>query len=109
MQSGQIKRVGNCWLLRFYESVKDESGVIVRRRKAVKLATYSDKYRTEAQVRPLAEEHLSPQNARTARAESTDTVKHFLEEVFLPTVKATKKPSTYKSYEQMVGLATPHP
>ncbi len=108
MQSGQIKRVGKCWLLRYWESVKDESGQVVRRRKAVKLATYSDSYRTEASVRKLAEVHLAPQNAQTARAESTDTVKHYLEHAFLPHVKATKKPSTYKGYSQMVGLALPH-
>ena len=108
MQSGQIKRVGKCWLLRYWESVKDESGQVVRRRKAVKLATYSDQYRTEASVRPLAQDHLAPQNAKTARAESTDTVKHFLEHVYLPWAKVNKRPSTYKGYSQMVGLALPH-
>jgi integrase len=108
MQSGQIYRVGTCWMLRYWESVKDESGAVVRRRKAVKLATYSDRYRQESDVRKLAVPFLAPQNAQTARAESTDTVKHFLEQVFLPFVKSTKKPSTYKSYSQMVGLALAH-
>lgn len=108
MQSGQIKRVGNCWLLRYWESVRDESGQVVRRRKAVKLATYSDKYRTEASVRPLAQEHLAPQNAKTARAESTDTVRHFLEHIYLPHCRETLRPSTCKGYAQMFGLAKDH-
>lgn len=108
MQSGQIKRVGNCWLLRYYESVKDETGAVVRRRKAVKLATYSDKYRQESDVRKLAVPYLAPQNAQTARAESTDTVAHFLEHVYLPWVKLNKRPSTHKSYAQMIGLAKEH-
>jgi integrase len=108
MQSGQIKRVGKCWLLRYWESVKDESGNVKRQRKAVKLATYSDKYRTKAEVSKLAVPYLAPQNAQTARPESTDTVKHYLEHVYLPWVKLNKKPSTYKSYAQMIGLALPH-
>jgi integrase len=108
MQSGQIKLVGKCWLLRYWESVRDESGNVVRRRKAVKLATYSDKYRKESDVRKLAVPHLAPQNAQTARAESTDTVAHFLEHVYLPWVKVNKRPSTYKSYSQMIDLAKDH-
>lgn len=93
MQRGQIKLVGKCWLLRYWEFVKDESGNVVRRRKSVKLATYSRAYSTEAAVRKLAVDILAPQNAKTARAESTDTVKHFLEHVYLPWVKANKPAS----------------
>jgi hypothetical protein len=68
MQRGQIKRIGKCWLLRYWESVKDESGKVVKRRVAKKIATLSDQYRTEASVRPLAHDILAPQNAKTAQA-----------------------------------------
>ena len=54
MQTGQIKRVGNCWLLRYWETVI-ENGKTVRRRKAQKLATYSREFRTEDDVRSLAD------------------------------------------------------
>jgi integrase len=108
MQRGQIKRVGKCWLLRYWESVRNESGNVVKRRVARKLATFSDQYRTEASVRPLAEEILAPQNAKTARPESTQTVADFLENVYLPHCAETLRPSTCKSYGQMFGLVKPH-
>lgn len=91
MQRGQIKRVGKCWLSRYWESVKDESGQVVKRRVAKKLVTYSDLYRTEASVRTLVEEILAPQNARTARPESTHTVAYFLENVYLPHCRETSE------------------
>jgi len=107
MQSGQIKRVGKCWLLRYWESVKTKSGNVVRRRKAVKLATYSDstdKHRREEIGCP----YLAPRTRRRPALNPRTRLIHYLEHVFLPSVKATKKPSTYKSYSQMVGLALPH-
>ncbi len=107
MQRGQIKRVGKCWLLRYWEPVV-ENGQVTKRRVAKKLATYSDQYRTEASVRPLVEAILAPINARTARPESTDTVAHFLEHVYLPHCAETLRPSTVKGYRDMWKLVEPH-
>ena len=110
MQSGQIKarRQLLAAFLRYWVTVRDKSGRVVRKRKAVKLATYCDKYRTAASVRPLAQEHLAPENSKTGRAESTDSVVHFLEHVYLPWVQANKKPTTYKTYRQMFRIIKPH-
>lgn len=107
MQTGQIKRVGNCWLLRYWETVI-ENGKTVRRRKAKKLATYSREYRTEDDVRALADVILAPINANIAKPESTDTVLSFLENVYLKHVREAKKPSTAKSYTDMFKLVEPH-
>ncbi len=107
MQRGQIKRVGKCWLLRYWEPVV-KNGQVTKRRVAKKLATYSDQYRTESSVRPLVEAILAPINARTARPESTDTVAHFLEHVYLPHCAETLRPSTVKGYRDMWKLVEPH-
>ena len=108
MQKGTIRRVGNCWLLRYYEPVLID-GKIVKKAKAKKLATYDPElYRTEEDVRALADLILAPINARTAQAESTQTVVSFLEHVYLPHVNETKKPSTANSYKVMFRLVKPH-
>src|SRR5437879_3282122 len=106
MQRGRIYRVGNCWLLRYWETVL-EDGKPVKRRVATKLATYSDEYRTEKSVRPLAEEKLAPINAKTARPESTDTVAAFLE-TYLAYCAATMRPSTFKTYRDLFRIVKPH-
>jgi integrase len=108
MQKGTIRRVGNCWLLRYYEPVLVD-GKIVKKAKAKKLATYDPElYRTEEDVRPLADLILAPINARTAQAESTQTVASFLEHVYLPYIRETKKPSTVMSYAVMLKLVKPY-
>lgn len=107
MQSGQIKRVGNCWLLRYYEEVL-EDGKVVKRRKARKLATYGDGCKTKADAEKLAKEFLKPINAQTARPQSSDTVLNFLENVFLPLCKGKLRPSTCKGYNEMFKMVRPH-
>lgn len=108
MQRGHIYRVGRCWLLQYWERSTDASGKVVKRRVARKLATYGDAYLTKAKVRPLADEFLAGINAGNARPESTDTVAHFLEHVYLPHCAATLRPSTVKGYRDMWKLVQPH-
>ncbi len=98
MQKGTIKLVGNCWMLRYKEPVIRADGKVVQRCSAKKLATFSREYRTELSVRPLAELILAPINAKTTRPSSTQSVRDFLEHAYLPHVKDTLRPSTYKSY-----------
>jgi integrase len=107
MQKGTIRRVGNIWLLRYREPVL-VAGKTVMRPKAKKLAAYGGRYRTENDVRALADAILAPINAKTARPESAQTVAAFMEHVYLPHVKETKKPSTHNSYKQMFELVKPH-
>ena len=97
MQKGTIKLIGNCWMLRYREPVIRD-GKVVQRCSAKKLATYGREYRTEESVRPLAGLILAPINAKTVRPSSTQTVRDFLEHLYLPHVKGTLRASTYKSY-----------
>ena len=46
-------------------------------------------------------EILAPLNAKTARPESTDTVAHYIENVYLPYCKLNLRPSTYAGYEYL--------
>lgn len=106
MQRGRIYKVGSCWLLRYREKVLVNGKPVVRQ-VAKKLATYSDEYRTEKSVRPLAEAILAPINAGTARPTSTDTVAAFLE-TYLAHCRETLRPSTCKGYADMFKLVKPH-
>lgn len=103
MQTGQIRRVGNCWLLRYYEEVL-VNGRPVKRRVARKIATYGERYRTKADVEVLAKEFLAPINARSARPESGDTVLGFIRNTYLPHCRGTLRPSTCKNYGDMFRL-----
>jgi len=106
MQRGQIYRVGSCWLLRYREKVL-VNGKPVMRQVAKKLATYSDEYRTEKSVRPLAEAILAPINAGTARPTSTETVEAFLQ-TYLAHCRETLRQSTAKGYADIFKMVQPH-
>lgn len=107
MQTGRIFRKGKSWLLA-YNVKEDRGGKLVWVSRAKKLALFSDEYRTVASVRPLAQEILSPLNARTARPESTDTVAHFIEHVYLPHCEVNLRPSTHAGYVHLFKLLLPH-
>jgi hypothetical protein len=68
MQKSQIKKVGNCWLLRFYEPVV-EAGRTVKLQKTVKLNINPEARTDRAQAdaaRAAADLILAPINARSA-------------------------------------------
>lgn len=106
MQRGHIRRVGNVWMFRYYETVS-ENGQLVKRRVAKRLAKFGPEYRTEKDVRPLADLILAPINAKTARVESTDTVASFLQ-TYLANCDETLRPSTCKNYRDMHKLIESH-
>src|SRR5712692_6957139 len=109
MQRGHIKRVGNCWMLRYNEKVVDPTtGKAEWKSTPRKIATYSRQYQTEASVRPLADEFLLPTNAHTARPESRDTVQDFIEKIYLPHCQATLRPSTRNGYAVLYKLVQPY-
>jgi integrase len=107
MQKGKIELRGNCWLLRYREPVLVD-GKVVMKQTSSKLATYGDRYRTERSVRPLADEILTPINAKTAPAQSAQTLKLFIEHVYLPHVRETLKPSTAQTYKILWRVLEPH-
>src|SRR5690348_13058162 len=107
MQKGRIELRGNTWLLRYNEVVLID-GKPVRKSKAKKLATFGHQYRTEASVRPIADEILAPINAKSSRPTSAQRVDDFLEHVYLVEVEKTLKPSTQKAYLDFFKLVKPH-
>jgi integrase len=90
MQKGQIFKRHGAWHLRYRLSGKQVS---------VKLADYSDDFRTLTHVRPLAEKYLRPVNQGFAT--DTQTIQHFIEAVYLPHVEAHKRPSTIRGYRNL--------
>jgi integrase len=107
MQRGQIKRRGNIWLVRYWVDVIGEDGEIARKRVAKRLAKVGGEYRTSASVQHLADELLAPINAG-APAESTLTLKAFVEKHYLPSVAGHLKPSTVHTYKTLWRLVGPH-
>jgi integrase len=88
MQRGRIEQRHGAWHLRYRLNGKQ----VTR-----KLADYSDKYRTERSVRPLADEILEPLNAGR-QVNGPMTLQQYAEQVYFPNVKEKLKPSTYKGY-----------
>ena len=105
-QRGRIFRKGSSWFL-MYRTPIVEGGQHRMKQVVKRLAPCSDQYRSESSVRPLAEEILGPINAGTARPESTQTVKQFLEH-YLSVCDARLRPSTCKGYRDMFKLVEPH-
>src|SRR6266566_5302459 len=97
-QDGYISRKGRSWYGRWWENVL-EDGLVVRRQKARKLVDYSDRYRTEGDVRPLLEDILRPLNEGKAAPESTLPVAKFVENYYLPFAYENCRPSTYSAYK----------
>jgi integrase len=107
MQHGRIYRKSQSWILSYAVKVLRPDGKVVWANRSKKLAPVSNEYRSEASVRHLAAEILAPLNAKTARPESTDTVIHFLEEVYLPYCKALAA-STHNGYKYLLKDLKPH-
>jgi integrase len=108
VQHGRIFRKGSAWILSYAVKAQNPDGAVSWARRSKRLAPYGDQYRTEASVRHLASEILAPLNAKTARPESTDSVLHFLENVYLPYCKATLRPSTHAGYTFILKMLKPH-
>lgn len=102
-QRGYIFRKGKFWFLRYHDTVLRD-GESVRVQLCKKLAPFGDQYRSERNVRVLAQEILQPINARTFDVRSTMEVKAFVESIYLPEVKEKKRPSTYKNYRDIFSI-----
>jgi integrase len=94
---GKTKVKGN-WFLRYWDNFFVD-GKIVRKRKCVKLAEYSDRYRSESDLDDLVAEKLAGVRQAAKCPHSSDTFSHYVEEVYLPFVLRTMKPSTYRGYK----------
>ena len=101
-QDGYIWRKGRNWYGRWWEDVL-EGGQVVRKQRARKLTEYSDRYRTEGDVRPLLEEILRPLNEGKAKPEGTLPVAKFAEDHYMPFVEENYKPATVAGYKHLWG------
>jgi hypothetical protein len=87
-QRGQIFQRNNAWYLRYRVGGKQA---------CTRLADFNDQYRTKRSVRDLADEVLEPIN-NGQQTNGPMTLQQYVETVYFPSVKAKKKPSTYKGY-----------
>jgi integrase len=97
MQRGTIFKQNGSWVLRYWDKVLDD-GVPVRRKAFHKLARVGPDYPTKTSVAHLAQSHLAPINTGLLTPESAMRVVDFIENIYLPYVKATLRASTYKDY-----------
>jgi len=100
-QRGYIFRKGRAWYLRYNDVVLDETWQPKRKKLCHKLADFSDSYRSEKSVRPLADDFLAPINAGQVRPESTMPVGAFIEREYLPYVERNRRPSTAWGYRKI--------
>src|SRR5260370_40404002 len=90
MQRGSIVQKHGAWHLRYRLHGKETS---------VKLADYSDDYRTKKSVRPLAERYLHPANQGAPG--DPQTIQQFINLVYFPHAEKNKRPSTVHGYRNL--------
>ncbi len=97
-QQGYIWRKGQGWYGRWWEDAL-VNGDVVRKQRCKKLAEYSDRYRSQKDVRPLLDDYLRPLNTGRTKPESTLTITEYVERFYLPYAQDNCKPSTYSGYK----------
>ncbi len=102
MQRGSIQKRHGAWHV-VYRVDEIIDGQPVRKQVTRRLAAVCDDYRSEKDVRPLADEHLRPMNLGALTPEGSLTVSDFAQKFFLPAVTAKKKPSTAKFYTDLLN------
>ncbi len=107
-QKGYAWKVGRSWYGRWYRDELDEQGNSVRVQHSEKLCEVSDVYRTKTDVLPLLAAKVRPQNERCAAAESTMTLRRYIEEKFLPYATRELKPSTASGYRDYFRMYLRH-
>ena len=100
MQRGYIFKQRKSWFVQFYD-VQLVNGVRVSKRKCKRLAPVNETYETAADVQTLADKILNPINSGVVVAESSMPVSEFIENHYLPHVKATLRASTHKDYKDV--------
>jgi integrase len=97
-QQGFVFRKGNSWFLKYRDKFLI-NGVIKRKQKCVFLAKYnSNRFRCEGDVAFLAAEKMAGVRAAEKCPQSERPFIDYVEDVYLPFVQRTRKPSTYAGY-----------
>ena len=100
MQRGCIFKYRGAWFLKYYDVCLTD-GQRKSRRACKKLAPVSDEYRTKADVRTLADAILNPINSGQLQPESSMLVEDFITQHYMPYVRKTLRPATYKNYNDI--------
>ena len=96
-QKGFVFKQGSSWFLRYRDNFLVD-GQIVRKQKCVKLADYGDRYRCERDLDDLVAEKMAGVRQASKCPHSSDSFTGYVEDVYLPFVQRTMKPSTYSGY-----------
>jgi integrase len=97
MQHGHVFKFRRSWFLKYYD-VQLRNGVRVSKRICKKIAPVNQTYRKKSDVQLLADKILTPINSGAVVPESSMKVSEFIENFYLPHVKATLRASTYYDY-----------
>jgi hypothetical protein len=97
-QKGFIFRKGASWFFRYRDNFPVD-GKLVRKQKCVKLAEYGDRYRCERDLNELVAEKMASVRQASKCPRSSDSFPTYVEEVYLPFVERTMKPSTCSGYK----------
>ncbi len=100
-QNGQIVRIGDCWYVRYWER-RNLGGTIERKRVTHQLGAVTTRGKNPpADIKEEAERHMSKKNGRAIPPERIRTMGDFVEQVYLPWVQESKRPSTLKGYRDV--------
>ena len=100
IHAGYIRKHRGWWEVRYRERV-GMGGHIRTVHRAKRLCRVDEHHKTKKSVQDLAAEELQLINSGQHSPESVTTLGDFIERVYLPNVKATKRPSTYKGYQDL--------
>ncbi|HXA77669.1 MAG TPA: site-specific integrase [Candidatus Acidoferrales bacterium] len=103
IQQGYIFSRCGYWYVRYYDNVIQE-GTSQRRQQCERLAPKNEEYPTKRSVKALASKFLNPINAGEVDPQSTMKLTDFINKVYLPDVKESKRRSTYKNYSDIARL-----
>lgn len=99
-QEGYIFKRNGVWVLR-YRITMNKGGELVTVQKARVLAPVDANHKTKASVRDLAKDVLAEVNEYRSDPLTVVTIGDFVKDVYLPFIKAQKRPSTHKGYRDM--------
>lgn len=100
-QEGYLYRKGSLWLLRYYDSEFSADGSVRRVQRTKRLAKLGPECPNKTAAQELAREFLKSINLARNTPEAAMTLIRFVEDRYLPFVKAHKRISTFHGYRNM--------
>ena len=100
-QEGQIIRIGKQWYVRYWER-QNKGGTMERKRVTHVIGNVTTRgKRPPAEIKDEAQHHMAAVNECVIPPERVIAFADFVTGVYLPWVMETKKPSTYKGYNDI--------